>query len=140
MTDDGLTERIRARGLPESVVAIATYGGAALHPALGYRAESVEPSPRGPAWAVVLMSGRAGLVPLWTCGTTTVFSAADGTFLEWDAEEDEPWTLWPEFAGVVRSLLTDLWEDEIDDADRAEVARLLLPAENVAAALVPEER
>lgn len=111
-----------------------------MHSALGFRAESVESSPRGPAWTVITASGRDDLVPLWTCGTVTVFSAADGSFLEWDAEDDEPGTTWPNFASVVRSLLTDLWEDESDDEDRAEVARLLLPGHEVAAALVPEER
>ncbi|MCR8945599.1 hypothetical protein NW249_26180 [Streptomyces sp. OUCMDZ-4982] len=138
--DDDLAQRIRARGLPDSVVMIATLGGARLHPALGYRAESVEPCPDSPAWAVVAASGPADLVPLWTCGTVTVLSSADGSFLEWDAEENEPWTIWPDFADAVRSLLTDLWEDEADDAARAEIARLLLPAGLIAAALVPEER
>lgn len=140
MNDDDLAPRIRARGLPDSVVTIATRGGADLHPALGYRAESVEPWPDGPAWAVVAASGRADLVPLWTCGTTTVFSATDGSFLEWDAEESEPWTVWPDFASAVRSLLTDLWEDEVDEAARAEAAHLLLPTEEADVALVPEER
>lgn len=138
-TDD-LTSRIRARGLPESVVTISTRGGAHLHPALEYRAESVEPWPDGPAWAVVAASGRDDLVPLWTCGTVTVFSAADGSFLEWDAEEEDSWTVWPDFARAVRSLLTDLWEDEAEDEDRAAIASLLLPEGLVAAALVPEER
>ncbi|MFI8595641.1 hypothetical protein ACIGCK_14570 [Microbacterium sp. NPDC078428] len=137
---DDLALRIRARGLPEPVVTIATRGGMGLHPALDYRAESVEPSPDGPAWAVVAASGREDLVPLWTCGTVSVFSAADGSFLEWDAEEDEPWTIWPDFARAVRSLLTDLWEDETDDEDRAAIARLLLPEDQTPAALTPEER
>lgn len=141
MTNAGdFARRIRARGLPEPVVTIATRGGAELHPALEYRAESVEPWPDGPAWAVVAASGWDELLPLWTSGTVSVFSAADGTFLEWDAEESEPWTVWPEFASVVRSLLTDLWEDEADEKDRAEVARLLLAEHEVAAALAQEER
>lgn len=140
ITADDLAQWIRARGMPESVVTITTRGGTELHPALDYRAESVEPWPDGPAWAVVAASGRDDLVPLWTCGTVTVFSAADGSFLQWDAEEDEPWTIWPDFASAVRSLLTDLWEDEIDDADRVDVARLLLSEGERAAALVPEER
>lgn len=140
MIDHDLARRIRARGLPDSVVTIATRGGASLHPALGYRAGAVEPRPDGPAWAVVAASGRDDLVPLWTRGTVTVLSAGDGTFLEWDAEEGEPWTVWPDFACVVRSLMTDLWEDEADEQDRAEVARLLLPEGLVAEALVPQER
>lgn len=135
-----LAERIRARGLPSAVVEIATRGGDAVHSALWYRTERVSPSPDGPASAIVAMSGREDLVPLWTCGTVTVFSAADGSFVQWDAEEEEPWTIWPDFAGAVRDLLTDLWEDESDDEERAEVARLLLPDGDVAAALVPEER
>ena len=79
-------------------------------------------------------------MPLWECGTVAVFSAGDGSFLQWDAEADEPWTLWSDFAGAVRDLLTDLWEDEADDSHRADVARLLLPEGDVAAALIPEER
>lgn len=135
-----LADRIRARGLPEAVVDIATRGGAAVHAALGYRAEDVWQQPDGPAWEVVATSGREDLVPLWTCGTVVVLSAADGSFLQWDAEEDAPWTAWPDFAGVVRDLLTDLWEDEIDDEDRAEVARLLLPEDEIYAAMTPEDR
>lgn len=140
MTDDNLAERIRTRGLPEAVATIATRGGAAVHPVLDYRAESVSMSPDGPAWSIVRSSGRDDLVPLWECGTVTVFSAADGTFLQWDAEEDAPWTTWPNFAGAVRDLLTDLWEDEADDQARAVIARLLLPEDQVEAALVPKER
>lgn len=132
--------RIRARGLPESVVTIATCGGEEVHPVLWFRAEAVSESVDGPAWSVVAASGRTDLVPLWTCGTTTVFSAGDGSFVEWDAEEDEPWSTWPDFEAAVRYLLTDLWEDEAADDERAEVAGLLLPADRVAAALVPEDR
>jgi len=40
----------------------------------------------------------------------------------------------------VRSLLTDLWEDEADDEHRSEIARLLLPEDETVAALLPEER
>lgn len=97
-------------------------------------------SPDGPAWELVRASGRGDLVPLWTCGTASVFSASDGSFLQWSAEEDEPWTVWPDFVGAVRDLLTDLWEDEADDEDRAAIARLLLPEADVARALVPDER
>jgi hypothetical protein len=79
-------------------------------------------------------------VPLWTCGTVTVFSAGNGSFVQWDAEEDEPWKTWPDFAGAVRDLLTDLWEDEVGDDDRAAIARLLLPEREIDAALIPEER
>ncbi|MFC5289463.1 hypothetical protein ACFPM7_20620 [Actinokineospora guangxiensis] len=135
-----LGSRVRARGLPPAVEAIAVRGGAEVHPALAYRAQAVSAAADGPAWTVVAMSGRDDLVPLWTCGTATVFSAGDGSFLHWDAEEDQPWRAWPTFAGPARHLLTDLWEDETDDAERVAVARLLLPAEQIAAALVPEDR
>lgn len=135
-----LAERIRARGLPEAVARIATLGGAAVHPALEYRAEDVWQWPDGPAWEIVATSGREDLVPLWTCGTETVFSAADGSFLQWDAEEDEPWTVWPDFAGAVRDLLTNLWEYDADDEHRSEIARQLLPEDSVGLALTPEER
>lgn len=47
--------------------------------------------------------------------------------------------VWPEFASAVRDLLTDLREDEADDQDRAVIARLLLPEDQVEAALAPEE-
>lgn len=135
-----LAERIRDRGLPEAVVELATQGGAHVHPALWFRVESVSMSTAGPAWTIVNAYGGEDLVPLWTCGTVTVFSAADGTFLEWDAEEAEPWTVWSDFAEAVRELLTDLWEDEVSDQDRAAIARLLLPAGDIAAALTPVQR
>jgi membrane protease YdiL (CAAX protease family) len=135
-----LAERIRARQLPEAVAQIATRGGATVHPALWYRAEDVWQEPDGPAWQSIATSARRDLVPLWTCGTVTVFSAGNGSFVQWDAEEDEPWKTWPDFAGAVRDLLTDLWEDEVGDDDRAAIARLLLPEREIDAALIPEER
>ena len=100
----------------------------------------MSPAPDGPAWTVIGTSGRDDLVPLWENGPVAVFSAGDGTFLEWSAEAAEPWTQWPDFRACVRSLLTDLWEDEDSDADRQAVARLLLPEDQVADALVLEER
>lgn len=135
-TGEELAERIRARALPEAVVTIATRGGESVHPALGYRAELVW----SPSWSVIEHSARTDLVPLWACGTTTVFSAGDGTFLEWDAEEDHPWMTFPDFPAAVRSLLTDLYEDEVDDDDLRAVAELLLPADQVEDALRPEDR
>ena len=48
----------------------------------------------------------------------------------------EPWERWHDF--TVRYVLTDLWEFEILDEQRREIA-LLLPADQVAVALVPEE-
>ena len=127
---------IRARGLPEAVVALALHGGPTVHPALEYRAESVW----APSWAVIEHSGRVDLLPLWSCGTTTYYSAADGTFLEWNAEEDEPWRTFATFAELVRSLLTDLYEDEVEEDDRRQIARLLLPRRLVRRALRPEDR
>lgn len=131
-----LSERIRARKLPEAVATIATRGGPAVHPALEFRAESVW----APSWSVIEESGRADLVPLWNCGMTTYYSAADGTFVEWSAEADEPWRVFTTFAELVRSLLTDLYEDEVDDDDRRRIARLLLPNRLVRYALRPENR
>ncbi|UZF48511.1 hypothetical protein [Rhodococcus rhodochrous] len=135
-TGEELTKRIRARTLPEAVVTIATRGGESVHPALEYRAGSVW----SPSWAVIERSARTDLVPLWACGTTTVYSTGDGTFLEWDAEEDHPWTTFVDFPAAVRSLLTDLYEDEVDDDDLRAVAALLLPAHQVQDALRPEDR
>jgi hypothetical protein len=131
-----LATRIRARGLPESVVTIATAGGSALHRTLEYRAESVW----SPAWSVLEHSARADLVPLWMCGTTAFLSAEDGTFLEWDAEEDHPWRAFATFTDLVRSLLTDLYEDETDERSRRDIARLLVPRSEVRSALRPEDR
>ena len=131
-----LSARIRARGLPESVVTIASAGGTALHRALEYRAESVW----SPAWSVIEHAGRADLVPLWVCGTTAFLSAGDGTFLEWNAEEDHPWRTFATFTDLVRSLLTDLYEDEVDERDRRAIARLLLRRGEVRSALRPEDR
>lgn len=131
-----LADRIRERALPDAVVVMATEGGAAAHQALEYRAESVW----SPAWSVIEHSGRSDLVPLWVCGTTVALSAGDGTFLEWDAEEDRPWRTFADFAELVRSLLTDLYEDEADDRDRREIARMLLPRTKVRRALRPERR
>jgi len=133
---DELSARIRERALPEAVVVIATEGGTAAHQALEYRVESVW----SPAWSVIEHSGRSDLVPLWVCGTTAFLSAEDGTFLEWDAEEDQPWRAFATFAALVRSLLTDLYEDEVDDRDRREIARMLLPRAKVRRALRPEPR
>lgn len=131
-----LGERIRARGLPEAVVVLATQGGAGVHPALEYRAESVW----APSWSVIEQSGRADLVPLWACGTTSYYSAADSTFVEWSAEEDKPWRVFATFAELVRSLLTDLYEDEVDQRACRAIAGQLLPRELVQDALRPENR
>ncbi|SOD62679.1 hypothetical protein SAMN06297387_10752 [Streptomyces zhaozhouensis] len=135
-TVEDLAERVRARGLPEAVVTIATRGGEVVHPDLEYRAQAVG----GPSWSVIGHSARADLVPLWTCGTTTLFSTGDGTFLEWDAEEDEPSRTFPDFPATVRSLLTDLYEDELDDDALRTIGELLLAPHQVNAALRPEDR
>lgn len=139
---DALAQRIRARGLPEAVVGLALNGGAAVHPALDIHVEHVELTGEDPSSAVIASTGREDLVPLWMPGaTTTVFSAGDGGLELWSAEDDDrPWERWPDLAGAVRHLLTDLWEAEIPDEDRREIAVLLLPAGQVAEALVPEQR
>ncbi|MCT2587468.1 hypothetical protein [Actinophytocola gossypii] len=128
--------RIHALGLPETVARVAVDGGDAVHPALSYRAEPIG----DPAWSVITESGRTDLTPLWACGTTTAFACDDGTFLEWDAEEDEPWRTFPDFEGLVRSLLTDLYEDEEPEAARQEIARALLPGRPTDRVLRPEDR
>lgn len=142
LTAEALARRIRDRGLPEAVATIATRGGGAVHPALEFAAGSISLDGGGPSFSVIANSGRDDLVPLWTSSTTvTVFSAADGSFLEWSAEDDEePWESWPDFASTVRYLLTDLYEHMVPDEHRRELAALLLPKEHVAAALVPEQR
>lgn len=142
LSAETLEHSIRARQLPEAVVIIALRGGAAAHPALGDAAEYISLTDDDPTSAVIAISGRSDLVPLWmTSATTTVFSAADGTFVQWNAEdEDGPWEQWPDFASTVRFLLTDLYEGMVSDTELHEVASLLLPADQVAAALVPEER
>lgn len=131
-TPSDLAARIRERGLPEAVARIATEGGAAVHPVLEYRAESV--------WGPSRSVPESDLVPLWICGTTTAFARPDGTFVEWDAEEDEPARHFPGFTALVRALLTDLYEDEETDDARRAVATLLVPPEDVETALTPEPR
>lgn len=118
------------------MVTIATQGGEKVHPELEYRAASIW----SPSWSVIEISARTDLVPLWACETTTLFSAGDGTFLEWDAEEDQPSRTFPDFPAAVRSLLTDLYEDETDDADLRAIAELLLPPQQIQSALQPEDR
>ncbi|WP_235737887.1 hypothetical protein [Nocardioides alcanivorans] len=142
LTPESLRRRILERGLPEAAATIATQGGSAVHPALEFTAESISLTSDGPSISVIRHSGRTDLVPLWTSSATvTVFSAADGSFLEWSAEDDEqPWQSWPDFASAVRHLLTDLYENMVSDEHRHEVAALLLPEDQIAAAMVPEER
>jgi predicted NAD/FAD-dependent oxidoreductase len=113
-----------------------------VHPALEYEVDSIHLDGSGPSFSVIEQSGRDDLVPLWTSSATvTVFSAGDGTFLEWSAEDDEePWTIWPDFAAVVRYLLTDLYEANALEQHRVEIAALLLPEDKAAQALVPETR
>ncbi|MBK0420327.1 hypothetical protein JD276_14940 [Leucobacter sp. CSA1] len=139
---EALAQRIRTRALPEAVVTLALHGGAAVHPALDLHAEHIELTGEDPTSAVIAFTGREDLVPLWmSSATETVFSAGNGSFELWSAEDDaEPWERWPDFVGAVRYLLTDLWEFEVTDEQRREVAALLLPPDRIAAALVPEER
>ncbi|WP_433611579.1 hypothetical protein [Prescottella agglutinans] len=127
--------RIRALGLPDAVVRIAVEGGATVHPVLRDLADSVW----APAWSIVEV--RPDLVPLWSAGTATVLAAPDGTVHRWSAEcPGEPLDSYPDFASAVRHLLTDLWELDREDDDRRAVAHLLLPPEQVEAALDPIER
>lgn len=135
MSDAELAERIRERGLPETVVRIATDGGETVSPALFYRAESVHHDPA----EAVMSSTAEDLVPLWSCGIEHAFAGRD-RYLIWDPESDEPRAVFETFAQLVRELLTDLWEDEEDDEERARIAHLLLPPDEAAAALVPLER
>jgi hypothetical protein len=135
-TAEELADSIRRRGLPEAVATMATCGGAEVHPALDVRAASIW----SPAWSVIERSGRGDLVPLWSCDMTTTFSAGDGTFVRWSAEMDEPRETFPDFTATVRSLLTDLWEDDVADRDRRAIAKLLLPRPQVREALRPEKR
>ncbi|RRQ29228.1 hypothetical protein DK926_04930 [Rhodococcus sp. Eu-32] len=141
LSAEELTHRIRERGLPEPVVALAILGGAAVHPALEYEVDSIHLDGDGPSFSVIEQSGRGDLVPLWTLSATvTVFSASDGTFLEWSAEDEEPWTIWPDFAAVVRHLLTNLYEASASEQHRQEIAALLLPERQAVGSLMPEQR
>ena len=139
---EALAQRIRTRGLPEAVVTLALHGGAAVHPALESHAEHIELTGEDPTSAVIASTGREDLVPLWmSSATSIIFSAGDGSFELWSAEDGTgPWKRWPYFADAIRYLLTDLWEFEVPDEQRREVAALLLPPDRIAAALVPEER
>lgn len=136
MASSELAARISATGLPDSVARIAVDGGETVHPELFYRARQVG----NPSWAVIEGSGRDDLIPLWTCGITTVFRREDGTFVKWDAEDSAPTRAYPTFHSLIRSLLTDLYEDEVGDDDRRAIAEPLLPSENVDDALVIEQR
>lgn len=130
-----LTDRIVARGLPEVVARIAVDGGEAVHPALWFRAK--------PVWRAtseaVMGSTSEALVPLWASGTAHAF-AGQGRFVIWDAESSEPDEVFDSFTELVRNLLTDLYEDEEDEAEISHIAHLLLPADEAAAALELEER
>ncbi|MFD1717106.1 hypothetical protein [Georgenia deserti] len=50
------------------------------------------------------------------------------------------WLLFDTFGGLVRDLLTDLYEDDEDDEERSRIAHLLLPAADATAALIPAKR
>lgn len=141
-TTDELARRIRERGLPEAVVSLALHGGAAVHPVLDLHADYIDLTGDDPTSAVLRAIGADDMLPLWMTGTTTtVFSRGDGTFELWNAEDESgPWERWSDFGGAVRCLLTDLWESEVDEAQRREVAELLVPREQIEAVLEPEER
>ena len=119
--DEPLAATIRELELPPVIATIATEGGTAVHPALRYRAQSVHPA----AWSLVERS--PGLVPLWSCGIDSAFADEDGTFLMWSAEDAGPSHRFPDYAGLVRSLLTELREDDEDEDDLRVIAGLLLP-------------
>lgn len=121
---------------------IAAEGGESVHPALQDRAQSVDLSEWSPASSLRRDHGNDDWLPLWASGSATeiVFSLPDGTFCLWSADADEEWERWSVFGDAVRYLLTDLYEDEESEEDREQVARLLLLRDQVAAALVPEER
>lgn len=142
LTSKSLAERIRARGLPEAVAAIAVHGGESVHPSLWYRAQSIDLSEWSPASCIGRDHGDADWLPLWASGSATeiVFSLPDGTFCQWSADADEEWERWASFGDAVRYLLTDLYEDEVGEEDREQVAALLLPRSEVAAALKLEDR
>ena len=136
---DELRERssrqIRALGLPEAVVRIALDGGEAVSSALSYRAQSVWAAP-----AEAVMNGTSEeLFPLWSCGTTHAFAGQD-RYLLWSPETAQPYAVFDSFAKLVRELLTELYEDEVDEDERVRIARLLLREADVAAALVPVAR
>ncbi|MHC6176339.1 hypothetical protein [Glutamicibacter sp. X7] len=141
-TTDELARRIRERGLPEAVVSLALHGGAAVHPALDLHVDYIDLTGDDPTSAVLGATESEDMLPLWMTGaTTTVFSRGDGSYELWNAEDESgPWERWSDFGGVVRSLLTDLWESEVDEAQRREVAELLVPKDQVDAVLEPEER
>lgn len=130
-----LAARIRNLGLPEVVGRIATEGGESVSPALFYRADAVF---HDPAEEVMSSTGE-DLVPLWLCGTEHAF-AGRGRYLIWGPESDEPTAVFTTFSGLVRELLTDLWEDEEAEDERTRIAHLLLPSDEAASALVPLER
>ncbi len=142
LTPKSLAERIRARGLPEVVAAIAVHGGESVHPSLGYRAQSIDLSEWSPASCLRRDHGDADWLPLWASGSATeiVCSLPDGTFSQWSADADEEWERWAGFGGAIRYLLTDLYEDEVNEEDREQVAALLLPRNEVTEALIPEDR
>lgn len=129
--------RHRAIGLSPVLTRLALEGGVAVHPALWFRIESVWPS----VWeAIATLPGAGGLVPIWGHGTAVTGARGDGSFEIWNAESEERQERYADLAGLVRALLTDLYEDEVSDDARRQVAELLLPSGDVEAALVPEDR
>ncbi|MCP2636430.1 hypothetical protein K0817_007580 [Microbacterium sp. HD4P20] len=126
--DEPLAATIRELALPAVIATIATEGGTAVHPALRFRAQSVHPA----AWSLVERS--PGLVPLWSCGIDSAFADADGTFVMWSVEEARPSHRFPDYAGLVRSLLTELREDDEDEDDLRVIAGLLLPGRRLGGA------
>ncbi|MFE4502394.1 hypothetical protein ACFRFQ_21295 [Rhodococcus sp. NPDC056743] len=135
MTPQEHAASIRSLGLPEAVVRIALEGGESVHPVLKNHADSVW----APAWSIV--ERHPELVPLWSSGTNAMLAATRGSVQWWSAEHpNAPLDTYPDFAAAIRELLTDLWEVDKDDDDRRTIAELLLPTEQVEAALKPIER
>lgn len=140
-TEQELAAAIVARGLPEAVARIATQGGGEVHPSLEFSLESVWLDPAGAAMTALREFGTTEWLPLWqSSATSTVFALPDGSFEEWNAEAEERFERWADWPALVRFVLTDLYEAEAEEDERAEVAALLLPEPLRAAALVLEPR
>jgi hypothetical protein len=110
-------ERLAAAGAPPNALRAARAGGASVHPALAFRLGTPSKTALSPA--------RATLLPLWECGTVVTGLRDDGMFVQLSLElPNEPFWATPSFDEVVERLLVTLWEDDVEDADLREVARL----------------
>ncbi|MFY0533550.1 hypothetical protein [Nannocystis pusilla] len=110
-------ERLAAAGVPPNALRAARDGGASVHPALAFRL--------GVPWKTALSPARATLVPLWECETVVTGLRDGGMFVQLSLElPNEPFWETPSFDEVVERLLVTLWEDDVEDTDLREVARL----------------